>query len=143
MTGTLAELTPIQWGGDSLRILDQRRLPAIETWIETSDYRDVVAAIANMSVRGAPAIGIAGAYALTLAAMELSQTANGDFTDRLHVAAREIRLARPTGANLGWAVDRLLSSAASAQTTEEVVADLVEEATRIHREDVESNHLDR
>ena len=139
MTGTLAEFTPIEWQGDSLRLLDQRRLPAVETWIETSDYRDVVVAIGDMSVRGAPAIGIAGAYALALAAMELSQTANGDFTDRLHVAAREIRLARPTGANLGWAVDRLLSASASAQTTEEVVADLVEEATRIHREDVESN----
>ena len=139
MTGTLSEFTPVEWRGHSLGILDQRQLPAIETWIETSDYRDVVVAISNLSVRGAPAIGIAGAYALALAAMELSQTANGDFTDRLLEAAREIRLARPTGANLGWAVDRLLSSSASAQTTEEVVSDLVEEATRIHNEDVESN----
>ncbi len=139
MTGTLSEFTPVEWRGDSLAILDQRQLPAVETWIESSDYRDVVVAISNMSVRGAPAIGIAGAYALALAAMELAQTANGDFTDRLLEAAREIRLSRPTGANLGWAVDRLLSSSASAQSTEEVVSDLVEEATRIHREDVESN----
>ncbi len=139
MTGTLSEFTPVEWRGDSLAILDQRQLPAVETWIETSDYRNVVFAISNMSVRGAPAIGIAGAYALALAAMELAQTANGDFTDRLLDAAREIRLARPTGANLGWAVDRLLSASASAQSTEEVVSDLVEEATRIHREDVESN----
>ena len=139
MTGTLSEFTPVEWRGNSLSILDQRQLPAVETWIETADFRDVVGAISNMSVRGAPAIGIAGAYALALAAMELSQTANGDFTDRLLEAAREIRLARPTGANLGWAVDRLLSASASAQSTEEVVSDLVEEATRIHREDVESN----
>lgn len=139
MTATLSEFTPVEWRGYSLSILDQRQLPAVETWIETSDYRDVIAAISNMSVRGAPAIGITGAYALALAAMELSQTANGDFTDRLLEAAREIRLARPTGANLGWAVDRLLAASASAQTTEEVVSDLVEEATRIHREDVESN----
>ena len=135
------EVTPIEWLGDSMRLIDQRQLPVVETWIETSDYKDVVEAIGNMSVRGAPAIGIAGAYALALAAMELARTANGDFTDRLHIAASEIRLARPTGANLGWAVDRLLSTSASAHTVEEVVADMVSEAARIHREDVESNRL--
>ena len=140
MTSTYTEFTPLDWRGDSLRILDQRKLPSSEEWIETSDYREVVESIRNMSVRGAPAIGIAGAYGLALAAMELGRTANGGFSDGLHEAAREIRQARPTGANLGWAVERLLASSASAQTTEEVIADLASEAVRIHREDVESNH---
>ena len=139
MSETLAAFSPLIWEGNSLRILDQRRLPAEEVWIETSSHRTVVESIQNMSVRGAPAIGIAGAYGLVLAAMELAQTANGDFSDRLDSAARDIRLARPTGANLGWAVDRMLTASAHAQTTEEVIADLTEEATRIHREDVESN----
>ena len=133
------EITPVEWLGDSVRLIDQRKLPAVETWIETSDYRDIVEAICNMSVRGAPAIGIAGAYAVALAAMELAQTSNGGFTDRLHVAAREIRLARPTGANLAWAVDRQLSTLVSAQTIEEIVTNLVDEAAQIHREDVASN----
>ena len=127
------------WQGDSVSILDQRKLPSEEVWIETSDYRLVIESIRNMSVRGAPAIGIVGSYGLALAAMELAQTANGDFSERLHAAAREIKEARPTGANLGWAVNRMLSGAASAQTTEEVVADLLSEVTRIHREDIESN----
>ena len=122
-----------------MSILDQRKLPSEEVWIETSDYRHVIESIQNMSVRGAPAIGIVGSYGLVLAAMELAQTANGDFTDRLYATARKIREARPTGANLGWAVNRMLSGAASAQTIEEVVADLLSEATRIHREDIESN----
>ena len=139
LTSIENQITPVVWQGDSVSILDQRRLPSDEVWIETSDYRLVIESIQNMSVRGAPAIGIVGSYGLALAAMELAQTANGDFSDRLHAAAREIRLARPTGANLGWAVGRMLSSAASAQTTEEVVADLLSEAARIHREDVESN----
>ena len=133
------DLTPLEWQGDSLRILDQRRLPSEEVWIETSDYRAVVRSIQNMAVRGAPAIGIAGAYGLALAAMELAQTANGNFSDRLHDSAREIRCARPTGANLGSAVDRMLSCLPSAQTIEEVVSDLVREAVRIHREDIENN----
>ena len=133
------ELTPLDWQGDSLRILDQRKLPAEEVWIETSDYRAVVLAIQSMAVRGAPAIGIAGAYGLALAVMELAQTANGDFSDRLHDSAREIRHARPTGANLGSAVDRMLTCLRSAQTMEEVVTDLVHEAVRIHREDIANN----
>jgi methylthioribose-1-phosphate isomerase len=133
------DLTPLEWQRDSLRILDQRRLPSEEVWIETSDYRAVVRSIQNMAVRGAPAIGIAGAYGLALAAMELAQTANGNFSDRLHDSAREIRCARPTGANLGSAVDRMLSCLPSAQTIEEVVSDLVREAVRIHREDIENN----
>ena len=136
---TLTKTTPAVWQNDSLSILDQRKLPSEEVWIAATDYRLVIESIQNMSVRGAPAIGIVGSYGLALAAMELAQTANGDFSDKLHAAAREIRLARPTGANLGWAIDRMLSSVAEAQSTEDVVADLLGEATRIHREDIESN----
>ena len=139
MTNIPTELSPIEWRGDSLRILDQRRLPAAEVWIETSDYRAVVMAIQSMAVRGAPAIGIAGGYGLALAAMELAQTANGDFSDRLHESAREIKHARPTGANLGGAIDRMLTCTKSAQTVEDVVTDLVREAVRIHREDIDNN----
>ncbi len=139
MRTTLTDFTPLEWRGDSLRILDQRKLPADEVWIETSDYRAVVMAIRNMSVRGAPAIGIAGGYGLALAAMELAQTANGDFSDRLHESAREIRHARPTGANLGGAIDRMLGCMRSAQTIEDVVTDLAREAALIHQEDIESN----
>ena len=139
MATKLTEITPLEWQGDSLRILDQRKLPAEEVWIETSDFRAVVGSIQNMSVRGAPAIGIAGAYGLALAAMELAQTANGDFSDRLDESAREIRHARPTGANLGGAIDRMLACLRSAQTIEEVVTDLVREAVLIHQEDIENN----
>ena len=71
------EFSPIIWTGSSVRLIDQTRLPMEEVWVETSDYREVVGAIRGMMVRGAPAIGIAGAYGLALAAMELSRTANG------------------------------------------------------------------
>ncbi len=135
---TSREISPIEWAGDHARILEQRLLPTREIWFSAYDYRAVIQSIRDMSIRGAPAIGIAGGYALALAAMELAQTANGDFTDKLHEAAREIKRARPTGANLGWAIDRMLASAANAQTADEVVCDLVAAAERIHQEDVES-----
>ena len=95
------EFTPLEWEGDSLRILDQRRLPSEEVWIETSDYRAVVGSIQGMAVRGAPAIGIAGAYGLALAAMELAQTANGDFSDRLHESAPRDKARQADGRESG------------------------------------------
>ena len=134
------EFSPIIWKGDAVSLIDQTRLPLEEVWVETSDYRQIVMAIRNMLVRGAPAIGIAGGYALALAAMELAQTANGDFSERLSQAASEIKSARPTGANLAWAVKRLLASVKDAQSVEEAVADLVAGAVVIHREDTAANH---
>ncbi len=136
--------SPLIWQGDRLSLIDQTRLPLEEVWFETSDYREVIRAIQEMLVRGAPALGIAGAYALALAAMELSGTANGDFSERLCEAAREIKGARPTGANLAWAVDRLLArclgAQSTAQSTEEIVADLTSESVAIHEEDLAFNH---
>jgi methylthioribose-1-phosphate isomerase len=72
--------------------------------------------------------------------MELAQTANGDFSERLSQAASEIKSARPTGANLAWAVERLLASVKDAQSVEEAVADLVAGAIVIHHEDTAANH---
>ena len=139
-----SEFSPIIWKGDGVSLIDQTRLPLEEVWVETSDYRQIVMAIQKMLIRGAPAIGIAGGYALALAAMELAQTApqtaKGDFSQRLCQAASEIKAARPTGANLAWAVERLLASVRSAQSVEEVVSDLVAGAVVIHREDTTSNH---
>jgi methylthioribose-1-phosphate isomerase len=54
-------LRPIEWRGESVALLDQTRLPSEEVWLELSDFRDVVAAIKEMRIRGAPAIGVAGA----------------------------------------------------------------------------------
>lgn len=133
------DFSPLVWRGDSLRLLDQRRLPAEEVWVDTSDYRDVIARIRDMSVRGAPAIGIAGAYALALAAIELASDYGVSFSDNLHATAAAIKDARPTGANLAWAVERTLGAARGVSSVELVVANLSSEAERIHREDVENN----
>ena len=141
-TGELefSEFSPIIWKGDAVSLIDQTRLPLEEVWVETSDYRQIVMAIRKMLVRGAPAIGIAGGYALALAAMEIAQSANGDFSARLCKAAWEIKAARPTGVNLAWAVERLLASVNGAQSVEEVVADLVAGAVVIHHEDTAANY---
>ena len=139
VTSQTTTLKPLYWRGETLALLDQTRLPADEVWLELSDYRAVVAAIRDMRVRGAPAIGIAGAYAVALAATELSGLESDEFMVRLTAAADSIADARPTGANLGWAVRRMMDVAHSAKTPRIAVTLLVAEAVRLQDEDEAAN----
>ena len=93
-----------------VRLIDQRLLPYEEVCLETSDWRVVVEAIKTLAVRGAPAIGVAGAAAVMLAAYEAADF--DDFSQRLSAAAAEIEHARPTAVNLAWAVRRAMELAA-------------------------------
>ncbi len=137
-------LRPIQWLGGRVKLLDQTRLPLEEVWLELSDYREVVSAIREMRIRGAPAIGVAGAYALALAALALREHGRDEFLSRLASAAREIRGARPTGANLAWAVERMLGVAHGSPTVITAIENLVAEALVIQEEDEEANqHIGR
>jgi methylthioribose-1-phosphate isomerase len=110
---------PIRWRGDALELLDQRRLPREEVYVTCRTASEVATAIRDMVVRGAPAIGVAAAFGMALAAK------NGDDVGK---AAKELRSARPTAVNLGWAIDRMLGS-----------HDFSAEAAAIFREDVEAN----
>ena len=59
---------PIEWLGNRVRLLDQTKLPREEVFLETDDYREIASAIRELKIRGAPAIGVAGAYAIALGA---------------------------------------------------------------------------
>jgi methylthioribose-1-phosphate isomerase len=86
---------------DLVRLLDQRRLPAEEAWIELDSADGVAAAIADLTVRGAPAIGVAAAYGLA------AEARRGADAARLREAAERLVHARPTAVNLAWAVSRV------------------------------------
>ncbi|MGB8716927.1 MAG: S-methyl-5-thioribose-1-phosphate isomerase, partial [Rhodanobacteraceae bacterium] len=88
----------VQWRDDCLALLDQRQLPANEVWLECRTAEQVAGAIRDLVVRGAPAIGIAAAWGVVLAAQQ------GADTD---AAMRVLRAARPTAVNLMWALDRM------------------------------------
>ncbi|MFA6229377.1 MAG: S-methyl-5-thioribose-1-phosphate isomerase [Rhodanobacter sp.] len=116
----------VQWQGDYLRLLDQRRLPAEEVWIDCRDAAQVTQAIRDLAVRGAPAIGIAAAWGIAMASQQ-------------HVSLEPVldmlRAARPTAVNLMWALDRMkrrITAGADA-------ADLLSEAQKIQDEDLAAN----
>jgi methylthioribose-1-phosphate isomerase len=133
----------VRWVGDAtghLDILDQTQLPGRLAWVPCHDVDTVVEAIKSLRVRGAPAIGIAGAYGLVVAAGEAVQTELPPAQARAHVLARgeELASARPTAVNLRWAVERSLGklAAISVDVSAEALAEtLLAEARAIHEED--------
>jgi methylthioribose-1-phosphate isomerase len=127
---------PIEWLAGRVRFIDQTQLPHAEIYVETADYRELAAAIRNLSVRGAPLIGVTAAYGLALAAREASDRDRDALLSRLRAAADELRATRPTAVNLAWALDRVLRAAERAPDAATAVAAVEAEALRIHEEDV-------
>jgi methylthioribose-1-phosphate isomerase len=101
----------IEPAGVKIRILDQRRLPSRVIYNEYDDYRDIITAIKTLEIRGAPAIGIAGAFALAIAARADVKTDVEHLKQILTNVASEIISSRPTAVNLAWAVNRSLNAA--------------------------------
>lgn len=113
----------IRWEGQRLCLLDQRRLPEKVQYVVCEDFQEVSRAIRDMVVRGAPAIGIAGGYGVTLAFQRSRRNlAKRQDTRRSHIlekgflnrAAGELVSSRPTAVNLRWAVDRVMARAIDA-----------------------------
>lgn len=134
----LTNICPVSWVDGAVKMLDQRLLPEQEAYLRLQTAREVAAAISNMAVRGAPAIGIAAAYGAVLAARESVTEDNRNW--RTEFASRLVVLeqARPTAVNLGWAIARMRRLAADLDDDPE--AALLEEARAIHEEDIEANH---
>jgi len=132
---------PIEWLGDRLRILDQTRLPGEEVYLELDDYHQVASAIKELKVRGAPAIGIAGAYAVALGARKIKTNAGG-FRKNLQEIIKAIAATRPTARNLFRALERLQKIAESNQDTARIKKALADEAVKIHSEEADATrHL--
>ena len=111
---TLIEITPtIEWKDGKIRLIDQTKLPMEEKYIETDDYRVVCDAIYRLAIRGAPAIGVAGAYACVLAANEIEENNLSNFVNRYSQKADKIGSTRPTAVNLMWAVKQMKEKATS------------------------------
>lgn len=129
----------VRWHNDAVRIIDQTRLPGEYQEIDLVDLDEVVEAIRSLRVRGAPAIGIAGAMGLVASLKAHLGLPPAGFRARLEEHAALIRRARPTAANLAWAVDRLTSLAdrMSDASSAELWAALRAEATAILAEDRE------
>jgi len=128
----------IEWLGDRVKILDQGRLPGNEAYLETADFREIASAIKELKVRGAPAIGVAGGYAVALGALEIKTDSTGAFLEQLKVVVETIAATRPTARNLFRALERMERAAGGGSDAEQIKKRLVEEAVGIHAEETEA-----
>ena len=137
----MSTFATLRWRNDLLELIDQRALPERQIYLGFDSAAAVAAAIRDMVVRGAPAIGCAAAYGLALDAQRLRDASLHTFEEGLTHAAALLRASRPTAVNLAWALERMRKRLAESigQSSRERAAILLAEAHAIAREDVELN----
>jgi methylthioribose-1-phosphate isomerase len=131
----------IAWKENQLLLLDQRLLPFKKVYVKCRTLADVTEAIKNMTVRGAPLIGIVAAYGMYLGIREIQRSRK---TIRESDAARvyqSLAATRPTAVNLTWALDRMLSTYREHGGSDDVLDLLLQTAIAIHVEDIENNRV--
>ncbi len=134
------EFRAIEWTDAGLRLLDQRLLPAREAYLLLTDAPGVAQAIRDLVVRGAPAIGIAAAYAVVLSVRQHLAASTADWRTSVERDLQVLAAARPTAVNLVWALERMRGALATAG--ERPVASLLATAQAIHEADIRANrHL--
>ena len=125
---------------DCLRYIEQTLLPGEYRIIECRDIDRLATAIRRLEIRGAPALGVAGAYGVALAARTSSQTELNAHMADVRKAAELLRSTRPTAINLGWGIDRVLAALVAARSCEEVRIIALRGAEKIAADDTASCH---
>ena len=133
----------MEWRGNILVLLDQKKLPNVIDFIACYDYRRVAEAIRTMEVRGAPAIGAAAAFAMVLGYKEIRMhgLSGTDVLKKLEEIKRELMATRPTAVNLAWAVNKMWNAAVNANVNKTIDAvDFLENiAIKIYEDDISNN----
>lgn len=130
-------IRPLLWTGDTLQVLDQRKLPFTVEHLQCTTSDEVAAAIHSLAVRGAPAIGIAAAWGTVLAARQIQAEDGAQAAPKIEPALQRLNAARPTAVNLAWALARMRRALLPAGADWRAV--LEREAQAIASEDLAAN----
>jgi methylthioribose-1-phosphate isomerase len=128
-------MKPVEWLGDRLKILDQTELPLTEKYLDLTDYREVISAIKELRVRGAPAIGISAAYGICLGAISLHETDLRTFSSNLQTVFDDFARSRPTAVNLFHAINIMRNAAKLSTNISGIKTALLKTAIAFHREE--------
>lgn len=139
MNNPYDSIRAVEWKNDHLVLLDQRKLPHAEKYIELYSAEDTAEAIRNMVVRGAPAIGIAAAYAMVMAARKCYKQYPHDWRLRLEAEKDVLSNARPTAINLHWALKTMSDHLDQISADSDPIPSLLQLAQHIHEDDIAGN----
>ena len=132
-------LKTVEWKDKSVVMIDQTKLPNELIFVTYTDYNDVANAIRTLVIRGAPAIGVAGAFGLALAALQSKATTKEDMIKDLEQAKKILFETRPTAVNLAWGLNKMMNVVKNSQNINEIKESIVEAATTLAEDDVKIN----
>ena len=132
-------LKTVEWKNNSVIMIDQTKLPNTLEYVIYTDYNQVADAIRTLVVRGAPAIGISGAFGLALAVLQSNATEKKELIDYLENAKNILVETRPTAVNLVWGLEKIMQVANQASTVQEIKTNVVETAKKMAEEDIKIN----
>jgi len=134
-----SSLRTVEWKDDKVVMIDQTKLPNNLEFVEYDDYNQVADAIRNLVVRGAPAIGVSGAFGLALAVLQSTATTKDNLISDLEKARTILFETRPTAVNLGWGLEKIMTVANSGDSVEQIKELVISQAKKMADEDIEIN----
>jgi len=132
-------LKTVEWKENSVVMIDQTKLPNILEYVTYTDYNQVAEAIRTLVVRGAPAIGVSGAFGLALASLQSNAKEKGELINYLENAKKILFETRPTAVNLSWGLDKIMQIAKNAENVDEIRKSVVDAAKQMADEDIQIN----
>jgi len=133
------ELRTVEWKNDSVVMIDQTKLPNELVFVKYTDYNDVANAIRTLVVRGAPAIGVSGAFGIALAALQSSSESIEGLLSDLEKAKKILFETRPTAVNLSWGLEKIMEIAKQGKTVSEIRDTVITKAKQMAEEDIKIN----
>ncbi len=138
-TNTFSTLKTIEWKNNTVVMIDQTKLPTDLVYVTYTDYRDVANAIKTLIIRGAPAIGVAGAFGLALASLQSKAETKDDLITDLKQAKKILFETRPTAVNLAWGLEQIMNVAKKGTTPSEIKELIIQTAKIMAEDDIKTN----
>ena len=132
-------LKTVEWKDNSVIMIDQTKLPNSLEYVTYTDYNQVADAIRTLVVRGAPAIGVSGAFGLALATLQSNAKEKDQLIQDLETAKKILFETRPTAVNLAWGLEKIMKITKDDKTVDEIRTSVIETAKQMAEDDIQIN----
>jgi len=132
-------LRTIEWKNNEVIMIDQTKLPNELVFVKFTDYNDVAEAIRTLVVRGAPAIGVSGAFGMALAGLQSKAETKEELLSDLKKAQKILFMTRPTAVNLVWGLEQIMKVAKENDSVDEIKESIIDKAKQMADEDIKIN----
>ena len=132
-------LRTIEWKNNEVIMIDQTKLPNELVYVKFTDYNDVAEAIRTLVVRGAPAIGVSGAFGMALAGLQSKAETKEELLSDLEKAKKILFMTRPTAVNLVWGLEQIMKVAKENDSVDEIKESIIDKAKQMADDDIKIN----